>query len=377
MKLLFDLQSIQPWGATKRHGGGIYGEIVFRKLVELGADMATLFNEKAWINPEIVELCKQHNIPMIEKGDKSLEEIYSSVGAGRIYSAVPWTQFSSADIPNKCSTIHDIRPMEVCPDSLSAKYISGVVARLKLFVKRKFLWKYASRRYRRHFKALIEGDFVTISNHTFNAIKVWFPEACDRNPKVFFSPSTERNFDLNPQKAADYPYFLMVSGNRPEKNVLRAIMAFEKLFDNGLLNGMKVHITGLKSLSDLRYKFRHASRFVALGYVSDEELQRQYRDAFAFVYPTLSEGFGYPPLEAMRFGIPVAASGVTSVPEVCGDAALYFNPYDIPEIANRILQLTYSDIRTHLSQKGPERYNYIKQRQDEDLEAFARYLMRD
>lgn len=376
VKLLFDLECTQPLNGTKRHGGGIYGEIVFRKLVELGANVVAFYDENRWLNPEMANLCKNNNIELIPRNGRSLKDLYEAAGAERIYCAVPWDEFSASNVPNKYATIHDVRPVEVAHDPMQGRYYRSLKQRLKMWVKSNVFASKFRRRYRDIFAGVMNSsECVTISQHTSNALKVWFPEMRNRQLQVFYSPSTERILPLDDSPAADYNYFLMVSGNRPEKNPLRAIMAFERLFDNGLLDGMKVHITGLKSLGQLRYRFRHPERFIALGYVSDEELQRQYRDAYAFVYPTLSEGFGYPPLEAMRFETPVAASGVTSVPEVCGDAAVYFNPLDIPEIANRILQLADNDVRKQLIEKGKNRYAQIKAKQDADLELLAKYLM--
>jgi glycosyltransferase involved in cell wall biosynthesis len=72
------------------------------------------------------------------------------------------------------------------------------------------------------------------------------------------------------------------------------------------------------------------------GRVSDEELVELYRTAAALVFPSLSEGFGLPPLEAMACGCPVAVSSAASLPEVCGDAAVYFDPTSVEDIARGI-----------------------------------------
>jgi glycosyltransferase involved in cell wall biosynthesis len=76
----------------------------------------------------------------------------------------------------------------------------------------------------------------------------------------------------------------------------------------------------------------------ARGHVSTHELVELYRSAACLVFPSLYEGFGLPPLEAMACGCPVAASNATSLPEICGDAAEYFDPYSIEEMAAAILR---------------------------------------
>jgi glycosyltransferase involved in cell wall biosynthesis len=93
-----------------------------------------------------------------------------------------------------------------------------------------------------------------------------------------------------------------------------------------------------------------------LGYVNSEELAELYREASCFVYPSLYEGFGLPPLEAMACGCPVVVSNVTSLPEVCGDAAYYVDPYDVESIAEGMYKvLTDEAMRRNLIEKGLER----------------------
>ena len=77
----------------------------------------------------------------------------------------------------------------------------------------------------------------------------------------------------------------------------------------------------------------------SLGRVSDERLVELYRSAAALVFPSLYEGFGLPPLEAMACGCPVAVSRVAALPEVCGDAAVYFDPTSVETIAQGIVEV--------------------------------------
>jgi glycosyltransferase involved in cell wall biosynthesis len=93
-------------------------------------------------------------------------------------------------------------------------------------------------------------------------------------------------------------------------------------------------------------------------YVSDEDLAILYENALAFVFPSLSEGFGLPPLEAMQFGAPVCASNITAIPEVCGEAALYFDPWDPTAIAEAILALPK---HPELAERGRERVRTMQQ----------------
>jgi glycosyltransferase involved in cell wall biosynthesis len=92
------------------------------------------------------------------------------------------------------------------------------------------------------------------------------------------------------------------------------------------------------------------------GRVADELLPTLYSGALAFVYPSLYEGFGLPPLEAMACGTPVLTSNVTSLPEVVGDAGLLVDPYNVEAIAHGIRRLVEdSALREELKRKGLER----------------------
>lgn len=93
-----------------------------------------------------------------------------------------------------------------------------------------------------------------------------------------------------------------------------------------------------------------------LGYVTDEQLKALYSHASCFVFPSFYEGFGIPPLEAMACGCPVIASTASSVREVCGDAALYFDPKNPAELAQKLKDLAAdAPLRKAMSAAGIER----------------------
>jgi glycosyltransferase involved in cell wall biosynthesis len=152
--------------------------------------------------------------------------------------------------------------------------------------------------------------------------------------------------------------FVLYVGNiKPHKNLVRLIEAFDQLRQRGF-DDMKLLIIGdeISKLPALRravhtHKLHKHVRF--LGYLPDETLAVLYRLAAVFVFPSLYEGFGLPPLEAMACGTPVVTSNVSSLPEVTGDAAVLVDPYDVESIVAGIERvLTDPDLRERLKARG-------------------------
>ncbi len=129
-------------------------------------------------------------------------------------------------------------------------------------------------------------------------------------------------------------YVLVVSELRPHKNVPRALAAFDRV--DGDLKLVIAGRGGGPELERALARMRRPERVVFAGYVPREEIPQLYSDAAAFLFPSLYEGFGLPPLEAMACGVPVAASNAASIPEVCGDAARTFDPEDEVAMAEAI-----------------------------------------
>jgi len=162
----------------------------------------------------------------------------------------------------------------------------------------------------------------------------------------------------------DYPFLLYVGRTNPQKNIPRLVEAFAvlrgELRQHPTYSGLRLIIIGdeISKNSALRHaviqsRVEDAVRF--LGFVPIETLRAFYQAASAFVFPSLYEGFGLPPLEAMACGTPVVCSNVTSLPEVVGDAALIVNPENVFEIARGMKEvLLDEELRTKLIARGLE-----------------------
>jgi glycosyltransferase involved in cell wall biosynthesis len=152
--------------------------------------------------------------------------------------------------------------------------------------------------------------------------------------------------------------FVLYAGNvKPHKNLERLIEAFYLVRKLGL-DHLKLVLIGddISKYAALRHAVhRHQlHKYVRfLGYLSQETLAVMYRLAGVFVFPSLYEGFGLPPLEAMASGTPVVTSNVSSLPEVAGDAAVLVDPYDPQAIADGIYRVLADErLRRDLRRKG-------------------------
>jgi glycosyltransferase involved in cell wall biosynthesis len=160
-------------------------------------------------------------------------------------------------------------------------------------------------------------------------------------------------YNINP------PYILYIGTLEPRKNIPALIKAFYKLKKRGIRH--KLVIVGKKG-----WKYKQIFRVVEdlnlrrdvvfTGYVSYNDLPKFYSAADLFVYPSLYEGFGLPPLEAMACGCPVITSNVSSLPEVVGDAGFIVDPSDIGGLSRTIKELLANDsLRENVIRKGLKR----------------------
>jgi glycosyltransferase involved in cell wall biosynthesis len=161
------------------------------------------------------------------------------------------------------------------------------------------------------------------------------------------------------RKSSNLPYILVVGNVKKHKNLPRLIAAYNEvrsLIPHHLVIVGKVE-GFLNSESQIPVTFADSDGRVRFtGQITDQELKVFYRDATALIFPSFYEGFGYPLVEAMAEGCPIACSNIASLPEVAGDAALLFNPFSIEDIARALLQITTdAAMRDILARRGRQR----------------------
>ena len=172
---------------------------------------------------------------------------------------------------------------------------------------------------------------LTVSRHTKQDILAWTGVPDERVVVVgngvgaAFCPEGRRH-------APGYPYLLYASNRKPHKNLPRLLQGLAR---SGLQRDVRLVLTGAPEagLSQQITALKLHDRVVYAGQLSDADLVAYYRGALALVCPSLYEGFGLPPLEAMACGTPVVSSNLSALPEVVGDAAVLVDPYNVEAIA--------------------------------------------
>lgn len=180
--------------------------------------------------------------------------------------------------------------------------------------------------------------------------------------EVFYQETNKKKIANTLKKyniSTDSKHLLSVSTLEPRKNIERTIRAFLKLIQQEHIHDLNLVLVGTKGwqfdgiLDEIKSNPALKERIITTGFVADEDLAALYSSAIGFVYPSLYEGFGLPPLEAMQCGTPVISSAKSSIPEVVGDAGILLEPTDETAISAAMLQLYQNeDLRKELSQKA-------------------------
>lgn len=182
-------------------------------------------------------------------------------------------------------------------------------------------------------------------------------EGVDERIEKIYGETSEKGFEKLAEKFMFKRPFLFYVGNaQPHKNLNRLINVFGKLKEN--FSDLSLVLSGPEnSFWEKTKKESYTKGVIFTGWLSEEELVLLYKNAESFVMPSLEEGFGIPVLEAMVCGCPVVSSNQGSLPEVAGNAALYFNPKNENEWIEKITKiLTDKKLRKYLINNGKKRY---------------------
>ena len=228
-------------------------------------------------------------------------------------------------------TLHDIIPMKM-PDTVSETF-------LKIF--------------NENIQNILDNTdgIITVSNFSKEDISKTFSYPKEKifvthlAAEEIYTPLNKFHSSqyLKKHYGIDRDFLLYVGGFSPRKNILGLIEAFN-LVKNSYKRDLKLVIIGTKGPSYEIYRkkvdeLNLSSSVIFTGFIPIDDMPIFYSASKALVYPSFYEGFGLPPIECMACGTPVIASNLTSMPEVCQDAALLVDPYDVDEIKENILTL--------------------------------------
>ena len=261
------------------------------------------------------------------------------------YVVLSFTGLGSILLRNKVMTVHDLSFLEN-PSWFSRAYYWWYKMMTPLAV-----------RTSRH--------IITVSEFSKSEILRFYPFVKPSKVSVLY-PAVDTRFFLSfdSQDALQERFALTVSSLDPRKNFLRLVEAFEGI------EGCKLYIVGNANrvFGGKGGKDLEKDNVKILGRVSDEELLRLYHQAECFIFPSIYEGFGLPPLEAMACGCPVLAADIPVVHEVCADAVEYFDPHDPRSIHEAIVAyLKNTDTKKPLlkarGKDNVERFSWLKSAQ--------------
>jgi glycosyltransferase involved in cell wall biosynthesis len=272
-------------------------------------------------------LSRLYRMSLTRRIDKEVDIFHSQ------YAALP--EFSSAGKPVRMMTIYDIIPL------LHPEYFAdGFVEEFRPIVE----------------SFSPETDFLfTISECTKNDVCSYFQMDPDRvfvtplaaSPELYY-PVSDTSVIRNVKKQFNIPdgrYFLTLATVEKRKNLETSIRCFREILKEPGCEDLSFVLVGTRGwkvkelLDEIGRDPQLQDRVVFTGFVPDQYLSAIYSGATGFLYPSLYEGFGLPPLEAMQCGLPVITSNTSSLPEVVGDAGVLVDPHDIDQICQAMLNV--------------------------------------
>ncbi len=363
MKILYDLsysQNPKFYSGLYEHGKKIFIEIM-KNHPEAAVTLLLLKNGK--MDDYVLKLAKKiEYIDALLNTKKYFKEIERiSANYDRLY--LPYQPTNHKYKLNKnvefYFTIHDLCQLDLAKNTKINKYekyyMEGLSAHLKYTLKQ--ILRITGAWYRRIKNQLgvnikRANKIIVISESTKNDVINTYD--IDENKLVkFLSPIKENVVDDS--SGLEYKdYFLFVSSSRYNKNTISGLLALDKIWDEN--PDFPKAISAGRLPNKVLNIIKHKDKIISLDYVSNVDLDYLYKNALALIFPTLCEGFGMPPLEAMKFGTRVICSNIPCLKEFY-NKALFFDPYNIDDIKEKILNyntiskenmlINYSELKSH------------------------------
>lgn len=377
-KILFNLCSAQPSVDSKFHGGGEYSKAVFEYLADNYHNntikLSVFYNPELFLDEWIINKLHEKNIETLKVKNELL--FYKEIDCSKFdtfYTGMTF-EFDRSLLPSNIKTIgtiHDLRNYEEVVDKTSYLYYDSLFDKIKQIGKLVFIKKLKKRNLNQYRKRVNSFDsIVCVSEHTYYMMKAHLPEFKNKIKGITYTPTKHYEKSKKPDGFNLSEYLLIVSANRWLKNSYSAIQAIDDLYNKKLLDKQTVLVGGISKT--IWKRIHNKNQFVILNYLEAEELEYIYEHCLLFIYPTFNEGFGMPPLEAMRYGKTSIVSGLCSLPELYYGVSYIVNPYSKDEIEGRILNAIDKPISVT---KIKQRFQYIVDRQNEDIKKLCNIIM--
>jgi glycosyltransferase involved in cell wall biosynthesis len=368
MTVLFDLLGTQALAGYRFHGGAEYCKQVFHHAIAAGIrDFDAVYNSDLEFDQDLLDSCRINGISLVPvTSHLELPGVLSKGSYQTFFSGVPYPY---ADIDTRATrfvmVIHGLRNLEMPCDPtgriLASNHMSKIWHSL-IELRRSGRRREMEKRRLRRLLLRNGAEIVTDSRHSMYSIKSYFPEIVLDDMRVMHPPIDDFGDVIGTDGSVGGEYYLLLGAGRWIKNASLACHVLDDLISECLLRVSRVLVLGCDYPRRFKSTLKNPDHFEVRGYVDRSELARVYREAFCLIYPSFNEGFGYPPVNSMQFGTPVVASSASSIPEVCADAALYFDPCSLSEMRNRILQIDSDDLLyAQMVSKGRRRFAALKE----------------
>lgn len=397
-KILVDMTVYQIGSAF--HGGGEYSYTVLYALLDKKDPESVVdifIGERGRRDDEFLSEMERRGVGIHTcQGPKQLEELIKEGGYEVVYSSLPTIQYFggikiSPDV-RLVITIHGLRKTELKEEGLYPRFQR--LGTLKQDVKEALLRltdpdsykKELAREYGYILDITDNFTLITGSMHSYYSLIRHFPKAANKlkmylcpGKSTFYIDDPGREEQILTSFGVEHKNFgLMLSMDRMEKNPVRNMKAWDMVFEDApflMPEDFKAVGLGAKEPEKYLKHVKHRDRFIIKGYVDDDELETLYKHAHVVIFTSLNEGFGYPPMEAMKYNTMVVASVNTSIPESCGEAAFMCNPLMPTEIANRIMQSFDPGMKEEKESLIPLQYKKIIELQNEALGSIVREVL--
>jgi glycosyltransferase involved in cell wall biosynthesis len=341
MRIGFDARAV-----PLRGGIGTYSRNILQQFAEAGIETVVFCEDQAKNTIPLADsftLVSADMDPSAPNGHKAFRALVRESKVDLLHVPSPFAP-SPCPVP-LVSTIHDIAPF-LYPGALSAR----------------LRW-----RYKRQFRSTVEESrrIITVSQITYSALGVYAgvdqtkARVIHNGVSRRFVPETDAKVLLAVRSRHSLPerYVFWVGDFRPEKNLSFLIQAWsglrERLPEPPVLVLAGEKRGDYRKLQDEVRKYGLEENILFSGFIPDDDLPAVYSAAEVFVFPSLYEGFGLPPLEAMACGTPCVVSNSSSLPEVTGSAALLFNPTSLQGFTDCMVKaLIQPELSESLRQAG-------------------------